>query len=105
MPRGIFRSGIWTKTSSSKESLLLPRLIQTHQNIYLQVGDPGVTLASISVTIGGRGGGGGGQIIGRDAPRVPVRPVNAVCLDMQVHGVDAHVGITQEDLLIVPVGD
>lgn len=69
--------------------------------MHLQVGDPGVTLASVTVAIGG--GGGRWQIIRRNAPSVPVCPVNAVCLDMQVHGINAHVGITLEDLLIAPV--
>lgn len=68
---------------------------------YLQVGDPGVTLASITVAIRRRGGGG--QIIGRDAPGVPICPINTVCLDMQVHGINAYVGITLEYLLVAPV--
>lgn len=68
---------------------------------YLHVCDPRVTLASVAVAIGG--GGGRRQIIGRNAPRVPVCPVNAVCLHMQVHGINAHVGIALEDLLVAPV--
>lgn len=68
---------------------------------YLQVGDPGLGLASVTVAI--RGGGGRGQIIGGNAPRVPVCPVNAVRLDVQVHGVNAHIGVALEDLLITPV--
>lgn len=68
---------------------------------YLHVRDPRVTLASVTVAVGG--GGGRRQIIGRNAPCVPVCPVNAACLDMQVHGINAHVGITLEDLLIAPV--
>lgn len=58
-------------------------------------------MPSVTVAIGG--GGGRGQIIGRNAACVPVCPVNAVRLDMQVHGIDTHVGITLEDLLIAPV--
>lgn len=34
---------------------------------------------------------------------MPVGPVNAIRLHVQVHGINAHVGITLEDLLIVPV--
>lgn len=52
----------------------------------------------------GRGGGRGGQVVGGDASRVPVGPVDAVGLDVQVHGVDAHVGVPLEDLLVAPVG-
>lgn len=73
----------------------------TYINTYLHVCDPRVTLTLVTVAIGG--GGGRRQIIGRNAPCVPVCPVNAVRLDMQVHGVNAHVGITLEDLLIAPV--
>lgn len=34
---------------------------------------------------------------------MPVRPVDAVCLDVDVHGVDAHVSIALENLLVTPV--
>lgn len=34
---------------------------------------------------------------------MPVGPVDAVCLDVDVHGVDAHVSIALENLLITPV--
>lgn len=35
---------------------------------------------------------------------MPVGPEDAVGLDVQVHGVDAHVGVTLERLLVHPVG-
>ena len=54
---------------------------------------------------GGAGGGGAsGQLVVGDAPRVPVGPEDAVGLDVQVHGVDAHVGVALERLLVAPVG-
>lgn len=59
-------------------------------------------MPSVAIAVGG--GVGGRQIKGRNAPRVPVCPVNAIGLDMKVHGVNAHVSITLEDLLIAPVG-
>lgn len=34
---------------------------------------------------------------------MPVGPEDAVGLDVQVHGVDAHVGVTLEGLLVHPV--
>lgn len=34
---------------------------------------------------------------------MPVRPVYAICLDVDVHGVDAHVSIALENLLVAPV--
>lgn len=68
---------------------------------YLHVCDPGVGLSSIPIVVGRERGGG--QIVGGNAPRVPVRPINAVCLDVDVHGVDAHVSIALENLLVTPV--
>ena len=56
-----------------------------------------------SVTVVVRGGGGRRQIIRRNPPCVPVGPVDAVGLDVQVHGVNAHVGVALEDLLVAPV--
>lgn len=35
---------------------------------------------------------------------MPVGPEDAVGLDVQVHGIDAHIGIALEGLLIHPVG-
>lgn len=35
---------------------------------------------------------------------MPVGPVDAICLDMDVHGVDAHVSVALENLLVTPVG-
>lgn len=73
-------------------------------NAYLKVADPGVTLASVTVAVlRGGGGRGGRQIVGRNAPCVPVCPVNAICLHVQVHGVDAHISIPLQDLLVAPV--
>lgn len=34
---------------------------------------------------------------------MPVGPVDAICLDVDVHGVDAHVSIALENLLVAPV--
>lgn len=58
-------------------------------------------MASVAVAVGG--GGGRRQIVGRDPPRVPVCPVDPVLLHMQIHGVNAHVSIALEDLLVAPV--
>lgn len=68
---------------------------------HLEVGDPGIALASVPVAV--LGGGRGQQINARYTPCVPVGPVKAICLHMQVHGIDAHVGITLEDQLVAPV--
>lgn len=68
---------------------------------YLEAGDPGVTLASVAIAVGGRRGRR--QIVGINAPCVPVGPVNATSLHVQVHGVYAHVGVTLQDLLVAPV--
>lgn len=35
---------------------------------------------------------------------MPVGPEDAVGLDVQVHGVDAHIGVTLEGLFVHPVG-
>lgn len=35
---------------------------------------------------------------------MPVGPVNAIGLDVQIHGVDAYVGVALEGLLVKPVG-
>lgn len=75
--------------------------LRTNIHNYLHVCDPGLTLPAVTVTVWR--GGGGRQIIGRDASCVPVCPVYAVRLEVQVHGIDAHVGIALEDLLIAPV--
>lgn len=68
---------------------------------HLHICDPRVALPPVTVAVGG--GRGRRQFIGRNAPCVPVRPVDVVCLDVQVHGIDAHVCITLEDLLVAPV--
>lgn len=78
-----------------------PRLPYMHVHTYLHICDSGVSLPSVPIAIGEEGGRG--QVIGRDAPCVPVCPIDAICLDMKVHGIDAHVCITLEDLLIAPV--
>jgi len=52
---------------------------QTHTYTYLKVADSGFALASVTVAVlGGRGGGR--QIVGRDAPCVPVCPVDTIRL-------------------------
>lgn len=35
---------------------------------------------------------------------MPVGPEDAIGLDVQIHGVDAHVGVALEGLLVKPVG-
>lgn len=35
---------------------------------------------------------------------MPVRPEDLIGFDVQVHGINAHIGITLERLLIYPVG-
>ena len=59
-------------------------------------------MASVAVVVGR--GGAGGQVVGGDAARVPVGPVDFVGFDVHVHGVDAHVGVSLEDLLVPPAG-
>lgn len=69
--------------------------------MYLQVGDPGSSLTSVAIAVGGRGGRG--QIIGRYAACVPIGPVNTVGLDVNVHSINANICISLENLLIAPV--
>lgn len=72
-----------------------------HVHTYLHVCHPRVGLSTVAIAVGRERGGR--QIVGRNAPRVPVGPVDAICLDVDVHGVDAHVSIALENLLITPV--
>ena len=67
---------------------------QTH----LQTADPGVSLAVVV------GRGERGQVVGGDAARVPVGPVDAVGFHEHVHGVDADVGVALEGKLVAPDG-
>lgn len=71
------------------------------ESTYFQVRDMWLSLSSVAIAVGERGGGG--QLVGGDASRVPVSPVNLVRLDVKVHGVDAHICIALEDLLVAPV--
>lgn len=73
------------------------------QTLYLQVGDPALALPPVPVRVG-RGGGRPQQLVGGDAAGVPVGPKDTVALDVQVHGVDAHAGVSLEGLLVAPVG-
>ena len=82
---------------------------QLKTEAHLQVGHPSIILPPVAVGVGGGawGGGGGGrarQLVGGDLPLVPVGPEDAVGLDVKVHGVDTHVGVTLESLLVAPVG-
>lgn len=77
-------------------------------SVYRKVGDCSLALPCVTMRVG-RGArwwrrGSGGQLEGGDAAGVPVGPEDAVGLDMQVHSVDAHVGVTLEGLLVHPVG-
>lgn len=68
---------------------------------HLHICHPRVGLSTVAIVVGRERGGR--QIVGGNAPRVPVGPVDAICLDVDVHGVDAHVSIALEDLLVAPV--
>ena len=72
-----------------------------HVHPYLHVCHSGVSLSTVAIVIGGKGGGR--QIVRRNAPSVPVGPVDAICLDVDVHGVNAHISIALENLLVPPV--
>lgn len=74
----------------------------TRAHAYLHVRHSGVGLSTVAIVVGRERGRG--QIVGRNTPRVPVGPVDAICLDVDVHGVDAHVSVTLENLLVTPVG-
>lgn len=77
-------------------------------SVYREVGDCSLALPRVPVRVGRGAGrrrrGSGGQLEGGDAAGVPVGPEDAVGLDVQVHGVDAHVGVALESLLVHPVG-
>lgn len=67
------------------------------------MGDATIDLAPVAVGSGG-GGRGGRQLAVRDPARVPVGPVDFVALDVDVHGIDAHVLVTLEGRLVGRVG-
>lgn len=93
---------------SGKVNSLRLCTVQTFDQHYLQVGDPALTLPSITVRVGVRGGwwwcGQSWKLIGRDAACMPVGPEDAVGFYVQVHRINTHTGITLKDLLIAPVG-
>lgn len=105
IPRGIFSSLIWTWAERPLQTAhRFLKVIQSkfHQ-LYLQVGDPALILASVLRRVGGRRGRRIWQIIRGNASGVPVGPEDAVCLDVQIHGINSDACIALEDLLIAPV--
>ncbi len=72
---------------------------------YIEVGDTALALPRVAVRVRRRTWWWGwrGQLEAGNARRVPIGPEKAVGLDVQVHGIDAHIGVTLECLLINPL--
>lgn len=68
----------------------------------LQVGHSVVALPAVAVGIW-RDRSGVRALEHGDPARVPVCPVDGLAFDVQVHGVDANIGVTLEGLLKNPV--
>lgn len=69
---------------------------------HIQVGDAALALPRVSVRVGSRTWwwGWSRQLEAGNARGVPVCPVNAIGLDVQVHGIDAHVDVALECLFV-----
>lgn len=77
-------------------------LLRTFRQLYLQVGDPALVLASVLGGVGRRRGRPR-KIIRGNAAGVPVGPKDVVRLDVQIHGIDSDARVALKDLLIAPV--
>lgn len=69
---------------------------------HIKVGDTPVNLSPVAIGSGGRCSRW--QAAVGDGARVPIGPVDAASLDMDIHGIDADTLITLEGLLISRMG-
>lgn len=65
---------------------------------HIKVGDTPVDLSPVAIGSSGRRGGGQAPV--GDGARVPVGPVDAAGLDVDIHGVDADALVALEGLLV-----
>lgn len=70
---------------------------------HTEVGGHAVNLPAVAIGVG-VGVGRGVQLAVGDLARVPVCPEDLVALDVDIHGVDSHVLVSPEGLLVGGVG-